>query len=218
VSEPGAADLFAAIAAGDLDAVRAAVAADPASASARDDAGVSLVRSALYRGRRDIAEVLEAADADLDVFDLAALGRADLVAAAVDEDATLATAFSSDGFTALHFAAFLGGADAAVELLRRDADVDAISRNEMRVRPLHSAAAGVGETVLALLLEHGADPDAQQQGGYTALHEAALRGDLDMTRLLLAHGADPSIATDDGRTAADIARERGNEAVLRLLG
>jgi ankyrin repeat protein len=87
-------------------------------------------------------------------------------------------------------------------LLEHGADVGAVARNPLTVQPLHSAAAG-GHTVVArLLLEHGADPNARQEGGFVPLHAAAQAGNDELYELLLASGADQDAATDDGRTAA----------------
>jgi ankyrin repeat protein len=64
----------------------------------------------------------------------------------------------------------------------------------------------------------GADVDAQQSGGYTALHSAARHGDVAMVRVLLAHGADPSITAADGRTARAFAEESGSSPeIVRWL-
>jgi ankyrin repeat protein len=111
--------------------------------------------------------------------------------------------WSPDGFTALHLAAFFGHEDVAAELLRRGADVSAASRNPLRVQPLHSAAAGNHTGIVRLLLEHGADPNARQQGGFTPIHAAAQNGNEELYALLVAHGADEEATTDDGRTVAD---------------
>ncbi|MBV9773233.1 MAG: ankyrin repeat domain-containing protein, partial [Gemmatimonadetes bacterium] len=67
------------------------------------------------------------------------------------------------------------------------------------------------------LLEAGADANARQHGGYTALHAAAMHGSGERVELLLAHGADPALPADDGRTAAGFARERGHAAVAARL-
>jgi ankyrin repeat protein len=73
---------------------------------------------------------------------------------------------------------------------------------------LHAALAGGHRDVTELLLVSGAEVNAKQHGGYTALHAAAFDGDPDLTRLLLANGADASLESDGGQTALAIARER----------
>ena len=62
--------------------------------------------------------------------------------------------------------------------------------------PVVRDALEVGRVDLArLLLERGADPNAQRGGG-TALHTAAQTRDADTVRLLLRHGADPDAGRD----------------------
>jgi ankyrin repeat protein len=69
-----------------------------------------------------------------------------------------------------------------------------------------------------MLLEHGADPNIREQGGYTPLHAAAQNGDEEMIRILLYGGADLTIASNNGKTALDLAIEAGNERATLLLG
>ena len=71
------------------------------------------------------------------------------------------------------------------------------------MQPLHSAAAGGHTAVARLLLEHGADPNARQEGGFVPLHAAAQAGNDELYGLLVASGADQDAASDDGRTVAD---------------
>ena len=104
---------------------------------------------------------------------------------------------SSDGFTPLHLASFFGAPAAAALLLDHGADVEAVSDNEMRVRPLHSAAAGGDRAIVELLLARGADPNSTQRHGFTPLHAAIERKDQAMVDALLAAGADPSIPRPD---------------------
>jgi ankyrin repeat protein len=68
-----------------------------------------------------------------------------------------------------------------------------------------------------LLLEHGAEVNAQQQGGWTALHAAAHHGDVAMAKMLLARGADPKDTNGEGKTALDLAVADVHEEVARLL-
>jgi ankyrin repeat protein len=51
--------------------------------------------------------------------------------------------------------------------------------------------------VAALLLEHGADPNAFGSG-YTALHAAVLRSDLNLVKTLLTRSADPNLRMAKG--------------------
>ena len=101
--------------------------------------GVSEVRQALYRGDRGAAEALVRQGAELNGFDAAAYGDSDRLAALLAADPELAQAWSTDGFTALHFAAYLGRG--IRPRLPAGADVAAVARNDMQVQPLHSGAA-----------------------------------------------------------------------------
>jgi uncharacterized protein len=148
----------------------------------------SAIRAALYRGERDVAERL-ATGASLDVFEAACLGDTATLTSLLSATPALAEAWSDDGFTALHFAAFLGNADCVRVLLNAGADVGAVARNEMGVQPLHSAAAHRDVDSCRLLLDAGADPNARQQGGYTPLDEARLNKQEALIALLLQHGA-----------------------------
>ena len=55
--------------------------------------------------------------------------------------------------------------------------------------------------IVRLLVEHGADVNAQDNDGYTALLVAAMLGDVEVVRLLVEHGADVNAQDNDGRTA-----------------
>jgi uncharacterized protein len=187
------ATIFESIKAGDIDAVRAAVKDDPSVAAARDDDGRSAVRAALYVHNQEIADVLLEAKPELDVFDASAAGDVDRLTELLDSDPDLIGAFSEDGYTPLHFAAFFDRGKALRLLLDRGADVGAVARNDMQVQPLHSAVAANSREIAAALLAAGADPNAKQQGGFTPLMAAEQKEEEgDMVRLLMDHGAEES--------------------------
>ena len=210
-------DMITAVTTDDAARVAELVAEDPALASARDRDGVSVLMLSRYRFDRGTTDALLAADPELDVFEATALGYIDRLRERLDEDPTRAVAWSADGFTALHFAAFFGKAEAARTLIDAGAMVDAVSGNEMRVQPLHSAAAGRHHEVCRLLIASGADVNATQQHDFTPLHAAAQHGDDELVELFLSAGADPLARTDAGDTAADIAEAAGHVDVARRL-
>jgi uncharacterized protein len=160
---------------------------------------LSSLMQALYEGKPELARELAAARSDLDVFEAAAIGDVDRLRSLLDEDPSLATAWSEDGFTPLHFAAFFGHPAAAKLLAERGADLEARSTNEqfaLDARPLHSAAAAGQLEVCEVLLDAGADVNAVQHGGYTALLEARQNGNEELAQLLLERGADPTARLD----------------------
>lgn len=210
-------DLIAAVIAGDADQVKSIVSADPTLASTHDGDGVSVLMLSRYRSIRDVTDALLAAGPDLDIHEAAALGYIDRLRERLEEDPTRVGSFSADGYTALHLAAFFAKPEAARVLLEAGAPVDAVARNETRVQPLHSPAAGRQTEIGRLLLAAGADVNARQAGGFTPLHAAAQNGDPEMVELFLSAGADTAATTDDRRTSADIAEASGHPDVAHRL-
>ena len=199
-------ELFEAIAAGDEERVRELVEGDPELASARNEERISPVLHALYNGRTELVDPILDVNPPLDVFDAAAVGRTRGLEELLDGEPTLVRAWSADGFTAQHLAAFFGQEEAARILREQAAAGNLVARNpSIHVTPLHSAAAGSHPGIVKLLLEHGAEPNAAQDGGFTPLHSAASNDDRESVEALLAAGADPSLANDDGTTPAGLA-------------
>jgi uncharacterized protein len=58
--------------------------------------------------------------------------------------------------------------------------------------------------VLELLIAHGADVNAVNQHGETALIKAAWSGCVENLEVLLEHGADPEVRDTWGQTALDV--------------
>jgi uncharacterized protein len=218
VTEEG---FWAAVAAGDQDAVVSLVGADPRLATLRRR-GVSAILLATYHHKPAVAAALLPHVATLDIFEAAALGDLERVRTLLDADPGLANAVAEDGFGPLGLAGFFARERVVRLLLERGARVDAPSSNGMRVMPLHSAAASRAVPIARLLLEHGAPVDARQgdgELGFTPLMEAAYNGQVEMVEALVNHGADRSLRDRDGATAADHARAQGHAPLaMRLEG
>src|SRR5260370_1584327 len=208
---------FELLQAGDADGLRRILQQAPAHSEARDSAGVSLLMHSLYRGRRDLAELIASKKEALDIFEAAALGRLDRLKQCLPYARSDINARSKDGFTALHFACFFGQPDAARLLLEHGAAVDAVATNPTQVMPLHSAASSRNLEAARLLLEHGAPVNARQQAGWVPIHAAAQNGDRPMGELLLIHGADRKLVNDQGKTSAMVAREKGHAEIATRL-
>jgi ankyrin repeat protein len=155
---------------------------------------VSELLQAIYRGDHAKAEELLAINPELDVFEAAAAGKTERLRELLDQDPSLANAWASDGFQPLGLASFFGRTAGVRLLVERGAEVNSASQNEMRVMPLHSAAATddpeARYEIAKLLLEHGADPNARQQDDFTPLMAADQNGDEGLRELLIEHGAE----------------------------
>jgi ankyrin repeat protein len=172
---------------------------------------------AVYRFDPTTVEPIRKRVDDLDVFEAAALGDTARLSELLAADPDLVNGWSPDGFSPLQLASFFRQPGAVRLLLEAGAETDAVAKNELRVTALHSACAARQTEIARLLLEHGADPNAQQQGGYRPLHAAAQHGDVDLARRLLEHGADPELGKDDGETPRALAVAGGHDDVALLL-
>jgi len=80
-----------------------------------------------------------------------------------------------------------------------------------------AAARSGNVTEVERLLKSGADVNAQEADGATALQWAAYRGDAKLAERLLKAGAKPGIANHNGATPLWLAASRGDGAVVREL-
>ena len=69
----------------------------------------------------------------------------------------------------------------------------------------HYAPTGMMAAVRYLIEDLGADVNAIDHEGNTALHNAAARGDVEMINYLVARGADPTVINREGKSTADMA-------------
>lgn len=83
--------------------------------------------------------------------------------------------------------------------------------------PLHAAAKAGEISTIERLLSEGADVNAGDQSGMTALHYAAQNGHGETTQKLLSLGADPLLRNTDGKTARDLALANHHDGTAGFL-
>lgn len=117
------------------------------------------------------------------------------------------------GYMPLHLTARAGHVQLVELLLDSHANIDA----QVSVTPLYLAAKHDKESVVALLLKRGADPNLRDNKGMTALHLAVLYRFESVVELLLQHGADVSIRDRHGATVLHVAAENGDDVLTKVL-
>lgn len=187
------AELIEAVKAGDSDRVAGLLQQDSSLLSAKSPDGISAILLALYHGKPEIARLFVDRGAVLDLHEAAATGRLDRLKELATPDRVNEAA--ADGFQPLGLACYFGHEEVAQYLIEAGADVSLASKNTMQVQPIHAATARRSFALVKLLLEHGADPNARQQMGYTPLDAARQNGDREIIELLTAHGARDSAAS-----------------------
>jgi uncharacterized protein len=198
--------IFELIAAGDGAGIRQLLEGRPDAAAARDEHGLSAFMRAAYAGG-EVFDAVRAANPPLDPFDRIVAGDS--------EGLPAPDAWTTDGFTGLHLAAFARNATAAHVLLEAGAEPNVLATASFaQVTPLGTCAFAGANDVARLLLEHAADTELTSDRGGTPLHSAAQNGNRDLVELLLAHGADRHARTESGQTPADLAADDDLRAFL----
>jgi len=211
-------DFFGAVASGSVKAVEEMLATDSSFLDAKNADGVGPLTIAIYNHHRYLADRLLSKGVEPTFHDACAIGLDDEIADTLAETPEIVNTFSVDGFTPLALAAAFGGITTLYLLMDKGADVELRTRNaRLQVTPLHAAVFGSRARYVEGLLRRGADVNATQPGGFTALHGAAQNGAEDVIAILLAAGADRRMRTDDGRTAADVARDAGHADLAAKL-
>jgi ankyrin repeat protein len=74
-------------------------------------------------------------------------------------------------------------------LLQRNPELANATTNEFCPSPLHKVAYSGKTDITELLIEYGAEVNAQEKWGATPLHVAAIQGDKEIVNILVRHGA-----------------------------
>ena len=210
-------EFLSAVKSGEAMKVKQLVKKDRSLANATDEKGVSALLLAVYYQKAEVVDVLLSVGFDLNIFEAAATGQTERVRTLLKKEPEVINAFSSDGFYPLGLAIFFGHLETATLLMTSGADVNQAAKNDLKVMPLHAAAAAKQFDAARMLIKRGANVNASHQAGYTALHAVAATGQLEFADLLLVSGADVNAKTDTGKTPLTLALEAGQGDMATLL-
>jgi len=137
------------------------------------------------------------------------------------ENGATPTLRSNSGSTALHCAATEGHVDVAELLLTRKGGTDLVHVADLEGRTaLHTASSSGGTVMVKLLLDSGAQIDAQDREGYTPLHLAVMQERLEVVVHLVKMGADVNAMASKRKkrwTALHEAVHVGNGEIVNAL-
>ena len=221
-------NIFEAVKLSDLKELRGVIAKNEHAVNTLDASGMPpLFTAALYRNQPAI-DLLINHKANVDIFACCYLPDIQTGRKLLIDAPSLAVDAAADGRTPLHFACQKGCFEMTQLLIDHGADVNA--EDDDGQTPLAAAAHGgpwkpVGdEQIISLLIKSGADVtfwlaaeigrvdlveraiadgadvNAFDAHGFTALYHAAHNGHLDCVRLLIDNNADPGRAATDGQT------------------
>jgi ankyrin repeat protein len=203
-----AATIHEACSSGDVDAVRAFIAADPALVDVDDEHGWRPIFHAGLWRREAVVRLLIDAGADLAAHDGYVMHYAgevpnnkSIVSLLVQYGALDAHVRPPDDLSRQFLAAvFLADAVRVRSLLSRHPHLSTTADGHGD-QPIHHAARNGDTEIVRLLINHGADVNAINPRGHTVLYCAGGHGHLDTLRLLLDNGADCDARfTHDGKT------------------
>lgn len=226
VNNEGMTPLWCAVSGGSVAVLRRLIAAG-ASVDWRVESGIKApLLMAAEDGREELVQVLICAGADINITNgtSTVLSRTiasfwnprviyNLIAEGADVNKVLEV---PNSMAPLHTAAQFNRLQVMEWLLAAGADPNVRtpensygqSETESRCTPLYFAALSPGSGAMKLLLQFGADVNAQNCQGDTALHIAAVQGMINKVEMLLEFGADASIKNDRGQTALQAASSR----------
>jgi len=138
--------------------------------------------------------------------------------AMLEENPALIVQQDRGGRIPLHWAASIGSQMLVDYLLDHDSMVGLVdASDEANWTPLIIAASAGKLEIVETLIGKGADVNAKNSGGHSALQYAASKNHAEIVELLIANNADPNIADEMSSTPAHRAASLGNLKILAFL-
>ena len=150
----------------------------------------------------------------LDVFDIARNGTAELARNLLKTDPQVFNTVNSEGFSPLILACYRKNNEVAKVIIANNGDINLVS--PMGTALMASVVKSNLE-IAQLLLEKNADLNAIDKNKTTALIYAVQFKNAEMVKLLLKHKADKTLKDSNGKTAFEYAAFSGNQEIIDLL-
>ncbi|MFA5292087.1 MAG: ankyrin repeat domain-containing protein [Phycisphaerae bacterium] len=196
--------------------IAAILIANGADVNAENNIGGIPIMLAVIRDYNDIFEMLLAKGAQRTIYVAAAQGDIEEVRALLKKDPNLInTPAKNDGWSALHWAAYMGHWDMIKFLIENEADTNirAIRENSGgEATPLFWAVRKGRLDAAKFLIDKGADVKIKIKGGSTILH---CPGTFETAKLLVDNGADVNAKDDHGMTPLHSIADRGGLYVVQ---
>ena len=189
------------------------------STKLRQEAEKELPSRLLYRERKE--------DLLFNKFiNAARFGDIELVSESIRSGVNI-NAYDVKGDTALHITSQYGHLSVVNLLIKAGADIE-FKTEDLGQTPLILAASNLASAkyngfdqdvikTIRFLVRAGANVNAQDNDGWTALVGAANAGNIEATKILIKAGANVNAQDHDGNTTLSIAREAGSTEIVKLL-
>ncbi|RAJ16910.1 hypothetical protein LY08_00686 [Olleya aquimaris] len=152
--------------------------------------------------------------AQTDIFEVSRNGTLEDIEAIYKQDQQSINKKNDQGYTPLTLACYNGNVAVANFLAGK---VDDINGNSNYGTPLMAAVYKGYTKIVAILLQHDANPNIQDKQGGTAMHYAVLFKKYDIIKLLVDADADFNIKNNANKSALDFAISYKDETLNELL-
>ncbi|CAI5467002.1 unnamed protein product [Closterium sp. Yama58-4] len=198
---------------GDVEGLKQAVAVMIADGKAEGDGKGKSVLA--VEEAREVLEEVRDANGRTALHFAASKGHVDACRYMVEEIGVPVDVKDDEGETPLMLAARDDHSEAATWLVEHGAAV-ATSAEKSGAQAIHHAAGHGSVKILELLLDHGADPNAQSDAGPPLLW-ACGHGKVAAAEVLLTRGANPDTPNEDGVNSLLTATAAGETEIVKLL-